>query len=100
VRTNVAETSREAYDHLKSKGTLTTRQKQVIAAMREDRDYSLQELVRLTKLPINVVSGRVSELKNPPLGRLEHGPKRKCTVTQNTVQPVKLARMQNNLFDL
>lgn len=100
MRTNVSETSRGAYDHLKSAGTLGTRQKQILAAMRPDRDYSLQELSKLTKLPINVVSGRVSELKNAPLNRLEHGPRRKCSITQSTIVPVKLAHMQNNLFDL
>lgn len=98
--TNVTETSRDAFTQIKNTGVMNKRQKQVMAVIQQGRDYSLQELAKLSKLPINVVSGRVSELKNPPLSRLEHGPKRKCSITQSTIQPVRLADKQAPLFEI
>ncbi len=44
-------------------------------------------IVGLTGLPINVVSGRVNELKSS--GYLQHGPTRRCRITGRTIHPVK-----------
>lgn len=98
MKTAVADTSIECYHDLRDDGTLTKRQAQVMAVIQHGRDYSLQELVMLTGLPINIVSGRVNELKSNELKRLEHGPKRKCMLTQRTIHPVRLPVKQEELF--
>lgn len=84
----VAATSLEAFDHLRETGKLTTRQQQVLAVIAPGRDYSLQEISLLCGLPINCVSGRVKELREA--GKLEFGPRRKCSLTQNNCNPVQL----------
>lgn len=94
----VASTSRAAYDELRSTGKLSHRQQQVMAVIQPDRDYSLQELVMLSGLPINCVSGRVKELKSAPLNALEHGEQRACTITGATIHPVRLPAKQGGLF--
>lgn len=88
MKTAVAETSLAAYDELRSTGKLNTRQQQVMAVIQPGRDYSLQELVMLSGLPINCVSGRVKELKDA--GQLKHGPKRPCSLTGKTIHPVRV----------
>lgn len=94
----VASTSIAAYHDIKADGTVSRRQAQVMAAMKEGRDYSLQELVMLTGLAINIVSGRVNELKND--AHLEHGPTRKCSITTRTVHPVRLVARQKMLLEI
>lgn len=91
MKTAVAETSLLAYDDLRKTGKLTERQAQVMAVIQPGRDYSLQEISLLCGLPINIVSGRVNELKNDPLNKLEHADKRKCSLTNHTCHPVRLA---------
>jgi hypothetical protein len=94
----VAETSREAYHAIQRDGTLTRQQAQVMQQVQPGRDYSLQELVKLTGLPVNVISGRCNELRTAK--RLEHGPERKCSVTGRTIHPVRLpTQPQGQLFD-
>lgn len=97
MRTAVAETSIDTYHALRRDGSLTRRQHALMAVIRPYRDYTLQELVKLAGLPVNVVGGRVLELKGSK--HLEHAPKRACTVTGRTVQPVRLpAPQQGSLF--
>lgn len=87
----IADTSIAAYDDLKATGKLTNQQKIVMAVILPGRDYTLQELVVLTGLPVNCVSGRVNELKKAPLYRLEECDKRHCTIyTKSRVKPVRL----------
>jgi len=88
----VASTSRQAYTEIKEHGVLSARQAQVLAAVRHGRDYSLQELVKLTGLPINCVSGRCFELRG--LGKLELGETRKCSLTNKSIHPVKLPAVE------
>ena len=88
TRTAVAATSIAVYDEIKSDGTLTRQQAAIVSLMRRGRDYSLQELVNLTGFGVNVVSGRCNELRQA--GAIEHGPKRPCSVTGRTIQPVRL----------
>ena len=83
----VATTSIDTYHDLKADGTLGKRQAEVMAAVQPGIDYSLQELVRLTGLPVNVISGRAFELRD--MGRLELAPARTCSVTGRTVHPVR-----------
>lgn len=89
MHTSVADTSIYAYHRERDAGALSTRQRQILAAMAPyPADYSLQELVQLTGLPVNVVSGRVHELREK-LCCIEHGPVRHCMVTGRTIHPVR-----------
>jgi hypothetical protein len=70
------------------------------ASWRTEMNWSLQEIVILTGLPINAVSGRVNELKNEASRYLVEAPKRRCSVTGRLVTPVALRypRVQRELF--
>lgn len=96
MRTAVADTSIQAYRDLRAVGQLSRQQRVIMAAIKIGNDYSLQELVRLTQLPVNVVSGRVNELKSAQ--RLVLGMLRKCSVTGRTIHPVRLPLGQLELF--
>ena len=95
MKTNVASTSIDCYSALQNEGKLTRLQLKIMAAMEPWRDFSLQELVQLTGLPINTVSGRCNELRTAK--RLEHGQTRACSVTGRRVHPVKLPDVQMEL---
>lgn len=96
MRTAVSDTSIKTYHAIKADGTLTLRQGQVMSVIYPGQDYTLQELVKLTGLPVNVISGRCNELRE--LERLELAPTRACSVTGRTVHPVKLPVAQGALF--
>jgi predicted transcriptional regulator len=87
--TNVASTSREAYEAIRADGTLSRQQQIIVDAISVGRNYSLQELCRATGLPINTVSGRCNDLRH--LGVLELGPTRACNVSGRQIHPVRLA---------
>lgn len=96
MQTQVASTSIATYYAIKRDGTVSARQAQILAAVKPGRDYTLQELVKLTGLPVNVVSGRCFELKDS--GALVLADKRTCTVTGRTVAPVKRPPVQGVLL--
>ena len=96
MKTNVSSTSIDCYSALQNEGKLTRLQLKIMAAMEPWRDFSLQELVIITGLPINTVSGRCNELRNAK--RLEHGQTRPCSVTGRRVHPVKLPAVQLELL--
>jgi hypothetical protein len=96
MRTNVASTSIEAYHAIQSEGKLKPQHDIILQAIERSKDYSLQELCVLTRLPINVVSGRCNELK--AARRLETAQKRSCSITKRTVAPVRLPRKQLDLL--
>lgn len=96
MKTNVADTSIDCYHEIHNEGRLTRLQSQIMASINSGADYTLQELVRLTGLPVNTVSGRCNELRTAK--RLEHGKTRACSVTGRKVHPVKLPAMQKGLF--
>ncbi|CAG9177672.1 LexA family transcriptional regulator [Cupriavidus pampae] len=98
MQTQVAHTSIRTYRDIEKDGTLSQRQRQILAVMKPfPMDYSLQELAQLTKLPINVVSGRVNELREKA-GEIERAPARPCTVTGRTIRPVRRIHPQRLLF--
>lgn len=98
MHTQIAETSLRTYRAMKKDGTLSQRQRQIMAVIGDyPRDYSLQELAKATGLPINVVSGRVNELRNNT-DELERGPARACKVTGNTIRPVRRKNPQLTLL--
>lgn len=88
MKTNVADTSIEAYDDIKTKGILSNQQLIILRSMDFVKDYSLQELVEITDLSINSVSGRVNELKF--MGLLKVNRKRHCHITHRTINAVCL----------
>ena len=97
-------TRNESYFEQRDGGHLNRRQREIMLALhsacaRADRDFSLQEICRLTGLPVNIVSGRVNELKNMhPFPYLIESVQRRCSVTGKTITPVKLNRGQGELF--
>ncbi len=96
MRTQVASTSIATYHSIKRDGTVSVRQAQILAAVKPGRDYTLQELVKLTGLPVNVVSGRCNEMRKD--GALAPSDKRNCSVTGNRVTTVKLPSAQGALL--
>jgi hypothetical protein len=98
--TAVTSTSIDAYRSIERSGALTRQQAVIVAAMARGRDYSLQELSAKTGFPINVISGRVNELKASK--QLEVAAQRRCSVSGRTINPVRLpapAATQGALFD-
>lgn len=87
MKTNVATTSIDAYHAIQKDGTLSKRQAEVLAHIKPGKDYSLQELARLTGLGVNIVSARCHELRAAKV--LELGPTRKCVHTGRSVHPVR-----------
>ena len=97
MKTNVSSTSIAAYLDMQSGGKLGHQHEVILSAIKPDSDYSLQELSKLTNLPINCVSGRCNELRIAR--RLEIGRKRKCSITNITINAVRLpVRGQIGLF--
>lgn len=96
IKTHMQETSLEAYGELKSTGKQAKQTEVILNHLTHGRDYSLQEIKKITGYEINVVSGRVHDLKQMTL--LIHGAKRKCTITGKTITPVRLPQKQESLF--
>ena len=84
--TNVRSTSKEAYAELKEEGTLGKQEETILAAMKNEWNYSLQEISQLTGIAINAVSGRVNGLKKK--GFVLECDKRKCSITGKSITPV------------
>lgn len=97
MKTAVRESSIQAYEAIQQDGTLNRQQAIIMSVISPGRDYSLQELVSLTGIQINGVSGRVNELKT--VKRLEQAPARRCAITGRTVHPVRLPARQSSLFN-
>jgi uncharacterized protein YggE len=88
MKTNIQDTSLEAYDGLKSSGTQSKQSEVILSHLQQGRDYSLREIQKITGYEINAVSGRVHDLKQ--LNLLVEADKRKCTITGKTIKPVRL----------
>jgi predicted HTH transcriptional regulator len=84
---SVRETSKEVYKDIKASGTINKQSQVILNAMKRNKDYSLQELSKSTEIGINAISGRCNELKKA--GLLEENPKRKCSLTNRTINPVR-----------
>ena len=97
MKTAVASTSIECYHQLRDEGGLSEKRAIVMSVIRPGLDYTIQELVSLSGLPVNTVSGRRRELLD--MGLLEHSSNRKCTVStsKKTVQSVRLSAKQREL---
>lgn len=62
MRTNVQQSSIDAF-RAREKGGVQRDHKKIIAVMRVGVDYTGQELCKLTRLPPNVISARLFELR-------------------------------------
>lgn len=96
MKTQVQDTSIDCYHDLQREGHLSHQQMLILDVIQEGRDYTLQELVRLTGLGINAVSGRCNELRKLEL--LSLADRRKCSISTRTVWPVRLPTKQKELF--
>lgn len=100
----IRSTSLAAYRDIEADGTLGAQEKTILMAMhgayRPGADFTLQELVVLTGIAINAVSGRVNGLKNTAPRYLIECHKRRCSVTGRMVTPVTLRypKAQRELF--
>lgn len=88
MRTAAASTSIACYhDHVVrnlARGQYDT----ILSVMRDGRDYSLTELEELTGIRNSTLSARCNEMR--AAGRIEAGPKRKCSVTGIRITPSRL----------
>ena len=96
MRTAVRSTSRDAYYDLRDSGKVGHQAQAILDHIQPGGNYSLQEIVRLTGIPINAVSGRCNELKS--IGALVESVKRKCSITGRTVNALALPARQMGLF--
>ena len=87
-KTDIQDTSIQAYNGIKYDGTLQKQEKQIVDNMKRGQNYSLQELSQITGIGINAVSGRCNGLKKK--GVLECADNRKCNVTGKTIKPLML----------
>ena len=95
------ETRNANYFEHRDSGRLSAQQRQIMVCLHggHQADWSLREIQKLTGLDINVVSGRVNELKNSsPFPYLVESQQRKCCITGRTVTPVRINRGQLDLF--
>lgn len=92
----VRDTSMIAYRALKYSGRLTRQQKLVVELMlgNRQRDYTRQELSDSLQIGINAICGRVNELMREPLQVLEECGRRRCRVTGERANALRLAEAQ------
>lgn len=93
MKTNVRDTSLQAYDSLK----INRGQQRVIDFMTKypGRDWTRNELATMSGIPIQSVCGRVNELV--AAGVLEERVRRACKFTGRQSHPVRLAPKQLTL---
>jgi predicted transcriptional regulator len=83
----VANTSIEAYDAHKAAGKVGAQANMILGIMNSSQNYSRREIARLAGIELSSVCGRVNELLE--VGLLVEDPKRKCSVTGKTINPVR-----------
>lgn len=87
MKTNVKETSLNAYDDLKGDDQLGKMQKRIIDVMKPNISYTRKELSRLSNMETSSVSGRVNELIG--FGYIEVIGKQRCSITNKTVESLR-----------
>ena len=87
MRTDVADTSLEAYDALKTSPILGKKQKQILDAMQTKRAYTRRELSRLCNMETSSVAGRVNELIF--MRYVEVVGRKECPITHKLVEAVQ-----------
>jgi predicted transcriptional regulator len=87
----VRTTSIIAYNELKGSGKQPKQKDIILNVLRNSiKPMSLQEICNATNFQVNVVSGRVNDLKRA--NQVVEAEKRKCTVTCKTITPVTALR--------
>lgn len=92
MRTNVRESSIDAYAHLKASHGLSDLQRRIVdfIAKRPGCDFTRRELESGTGIDRCSVAGRVNELMKA--GVLKEAARRRCTITRIHVRPVELVQ--------
>ena len=87
----IADTSRIAYDKIKSSGKLSRQQEMMVQAFRDNPGaaWTRQEFSRAAEWGINTVCGRAKELLD--LRVLKELPRRACAVTGEQAHPLEIA---------
>jgi hypothetical protein len=83
----VANTSIEAYDEHKAAGKVGAQAHMILGILNSDQNYSRREIAKVAGIELSSVCGRVNELL--AVGLLVEDPKRKCSVTGKTINPVR-----------
>ena len=92
AHSKIRDTSIASYRKARVSGKLTAQQEHIVGWLRRQiGDATRQEIARGTGLGINAVCGRVNELLAPEVGVLRETRKRKCRVTGETANAVRLA---------
>ena len=87
----VRTTSIMAYDEIKGNGKQPKQKEIILDVLKQNiSPMSLQEICNATNFQVNVVSGRVNDLKKA--NQVVEAAKRKCSVTFRTITPVKALR--------
>ena len=94
MRTNVKDTSIDAYDDLRHTIKLGKMQQEVLSVMKPKTLYTRRELSRITKLETSTIAGRVNELIEA--GFIDVVDKVKCPITNKTVEALILTEKQND----
>ncbi len=95
----IRDTSLDAYFEHRNSGKMSTQCGRIYNAIKNgsQKDYSLQEIVKLTGEMISSVSARCKKMKDD--GVLEESESRKCSITGKTVHPVKIKPKQLSLLE-
>lgn len=96
MKTNVAETSINAYHNLINTGTLTKRQAELMAYMETVGAVTRRQIAKALEWDTGSAAGRVNELV--ALGKLEEIGTVKCPKTGKTVGLVCIPTGQASLF--
>jgi DNA-binding MarR family transcriptional regulator len=94
MRTNVKDTSIDAYDDLRHTIKLGKMQQDVLNVMKPNTIYTRRELSRITKLETSTIAGRVNELIEA--GYIDVVNKIKCPITNKTVEALTLTENRND----
>lgn len=89
-------TSMNAYQDLRDTGKIGKQAQTILSAMALGRNYSLQELSRITGIAINAISGRCNDMKK--IGVLVEDTCRKRSITGRSVHPVRIQFANGELF--
>ena len=85
----IATTSKLAYDDIKTSGKDISQKQKILGALEAvGEPLSGRELMKLTGLEINAVSGRLNSLKKANLVRA--CARRKCSITHTLITPVTI----------
>ena len=96
MRTNVAASSIDAYYSAPTRTTAKLQCDRIVECVEAVETATIAEIAFLLNMEKSSVSGRRNELI--AAGRLVLAGERKCSITQRTVQAVKVPAKQGSLF--